>query len=448
MVGLVGTLGRETKVLGLDRGELGELGVDVLKVAQSNLLVEDLGEDVDTDGLLASGAELDVLLAKLSILGLVEGDLGEDLVGEGAGHDEGGVTSGTAKVDKTTLSKEDDVAAVGHQVAVNLGLDVLDGLGVSLEPSDINLNVEVTNVADDGIVAHDLEVLANEDVTATGGGDEDLTKGSGLLHGGNLEALDSGLESVDGVNLGDKDAGTHAVESLGTALADVTVTGNNSDLSGDHDVGSTLDTVNEGLTATVKVVELGLGDGVVDVDGGDEELVLLHHLVEVVDTSGGLLGETVAVLELLRVLLVDEGGEVTTVIEDEVELLAVLEGRELLLQAPVVLLIGLTLPGEDRNTGSGDGSGGVVLGGEDVAAGPGNLSTKGNEGLNEDSSLDGHVKTTSNAGTGERLVSGVSATDGHQTGHLNLGELDLAATEGGQGDVGDLELVSGSSHGC
>ena len=145
MVGLVGTLGRETKVLGLDRGELGELGVDVLKVAQSNL-VEDLGEDVDTDGLLASGAELDVLLAKLSILGLVEGDLGEDLVGEGAGHDEGGVTSGTAKVDKTTLSKEDDVAAVGHQVAVNLGLDVLDGLGVSLEPSDINLNVEVTNV--------------------------------------------------------------------------------------------------------------------------------------------------------------------------------------------------------------------------------------------------------------------------------------------------------------
>lgn len=86
-----------------------------------------------------------------------------------------------------------------------------------------------------------------------------------------------------------------------------------------------------------------------------------------------------------------------------------------------------------RNTGSGDGSGGVVLGGEDVAAGPGNLSTKGNEGLNEDSSLDGHVKTTSNAGTGERLVSGVSATDGHQTGHLNLGELDLAATEGGQG---------------
>lgn len=78
----------------------------------------------------------------------------------------------------------------------------------------------------------------------------------------------------------------------------------------------------------------------------------------------------------------------------------------------------------------------MVLGGEDVAAGPGNLGTKGNEGLDEDSSLNGHVETTSDAGTGERLVSGVSATDGHQTGHFNLGELDLAATEGGQG-LGD-----------
>ena len=43
-----------------------------------------------------------------------------------------------------------------------------------------------------------------------------------------------------------------------------------------------------------------------------------------------------------------------------------------------------------------------------------------------------HVKTTGNAGTGEGLVSTVLLTDGHETGHLNLGELDLAATEGGE----------------
>lgn len=335
----------------------------MLQVEQSNLLVQDLGKNVDANGLLAGGAELDVLLAKGLVLGLEQSNLGKNLVGEGAGHDEGRVAGGTAKVDQTTLGKEDDVAAVGHQVAVNLGLNVLDGLGVGLEPGNVNLNVEVTNVcvdqykatetrgnqsltANNGVVTHNLKVLANKNVTATGGGDEDLTLGSSLLHGDDLVSLNSGLKGVDGVNLGDEDTGTHAAESIGTALADITVTSNNGDLAGNHDVGGTLDTIDERLTATVQVVELGLGDGVVDVDRGNKELALLEHSVEVVNTSGGLLGDTVAALEHLRVLAVDEGGQITTIVEDEVELLAILESVELLLQAPLVLLLGLTLPGK------------------------------------------------------------------------------------------------------
>lgn len=232
-------------------------------------------------------------------------------------------------------------------------------------------------------------MLAGQNVTATGGGNEDLTLRSSVLHGGDLVALDGGLEGVDGVDLGDEDASTHATEGVGATLTDVTVTGNNTDLTGNHDIGGTLDTVDERLTATVQVVELGLGDGVVDVDGRHAQLVLLEHTVEVVDTGGGLLGETEAAVELLGELGVDEAGQVTTVVEDEVELLTILEGLELLLQAPVVLLLSLTLPGEDRDTGSGNGSRSVVLGGEDVAASPGDLSTKGSESLDEDGGLDG-----------------------------------------------------------
>lgn len=55
-----------------------------------------------------------------------------------------------------------------------------------------------------------------------------------------------------------------------------------------------------------------------------------------------------------------------------------------LLNAPLVLLLSLALPGEDGDTGGGNGSGGVVLGREDVARRPGDLSTKGGEGLDED----------------------------------------------------------------
>jgi hypothetical protein len=144
-LGLEGAVDIEAEVLGLDGGQLGELGVDVGQVAESDLLIELLGQNVNTDGLAAAGTELDVLLAESLILSLVQSDLGKDLVGERAGHDEGRVAGSTAKVDKTTLGEEDDVLAV-ELVTVNLGLDVLDGLSVGLQPGDVNLNIEVTNV--------------------------------------------------------------------------------------------------------------------------------------------------------------------------------------------------------------------------------------------------------------------------------------------------------------
>lgn len=44
-----------------------------------------------------------------------------------------------------------------------------------------------------------------------------------------------------------------------------------------------------------------------------------------------------------------------------------------------------------RDTGGSNGGSGVVLGGEDVARGPGDLSTEVNEGLDEDGGLDGWI---------------------------------------------------------
>ena len=143
------------------------------------------------------------------------------------------------------------------------------------------------------------------------------------------------------------------------------------------------------MASTHVVVELGLGDRVVDVDGGDLELAVSEKLVEVVDTGGGLLRNTSAVGEVLGVLVVDHGGQVSSVVQDQVERLVVGEGSEGLLNAPEVLLLSLTLPGKNGDTGSGDGSGGVVLGRVDVARRPGDLGTESGEGLDEDGSLDG-----------------------------------------------------------
>jgi len=155
------------------------------------------------------------------------------------------------------------------------------------------------------------------------------------------------------------------------ALSNITVASNNSNLSSKHNVSGALDSIDKGLAAPVVVVELALCDGVVDVDGGDLELSLPVHTVEVVDTSGGLFGETLDAFQELWVFFVNEGGEVTTVVENQVQGLATSETLDGLIDTPEVFLLGFTLPGEDGDAGDSDGGGGMVLGGEDVLKGGG-----------------------------------------------------------------------------
>ncbi|MDR6357099.1 hypothetical protein Q3H58_003770 [Pseudomonas psychrotolerans] len=44
-------------------------------------------------------------------------------------------------------------------------------------------------------------------------------------------------------------------------------------------------------------------------------------------------------------------------------------------------------------------------------------------------------------GAGQGLLAGVLAAQAHQGGHFRFGDDDFATTPGGQGDVGDLEIV-------
>jgi len=74
VVGLVGTVDGNIQVAGLFLGEDGQLDVELGQMGTSDFLIELLGEHVDTEGELLGGGP--------------EGNLGQSLVGERAGHDE------------------------------------------------------------------------------------------------------------------------------------------------------------------------------------------------------------------------------------------------------------------------------------------------------------------------------------------------------------------------
>lgn len=129
-----------------------------------------------------------------------------------------------------------------------------------------------------------------------------------------------------------------------------------------------------------------------------------------VDTGGSFLGQTTDLGNKLRILVVDHTGKVTTVIENHIQGLTAGESMKTLFDTPKVFFFCLTLPGKDRNTSRRDAGdplanivlfvnsnsnsrcSGVVLGREDVARGPGNLSAKSGQGLDQNSGLDSPVK--------------------------------------------------------
>ena len=437
-----------------------------------DLLVKLLGEDVDLADFVF-----------VIILVLPELDLGEDLVGEGAGHDERGVTGGASEVHKSSTGKNNNTVTIWEEEAINLILDWLDDHAwVVLNSSHVDLVVEVTNVADDGIVLHLGHIGGHDDAEVSGGSDENIGGRDDGCKSLDFISFHAGLKGADGVDFADDDAGTACLHGGGATLADITVAVDDDLLASDHDISSAHESVREGVAATVNVVELGLGDAVIDVDGLAEKSASLGHLFQSVDTSGGLLGDTVEAchhlapllgvasfelaaedaedflhlkvlggcgvgecsefLELLLGLdtLVDDKGGITTVIDEHIGTIGI-GPREHGDGAFPVLVQGLTLPGEDvGGLGLDDGGGSVVLGRVDVASGPSDLGTKGMKGLDEDTGLDGHMEGTRDAGTVKGSLVLLVVTDGHKAGHLDFSEVVLTATEVGEGHVLDFRL--------
>jgi hypothetical protein len=468
-VRLVGSVDGDSNVVGLFLAQDGQLGTKGRKVESSDLLVKSLGKDID----LSLGILLGVLFVP-------KFELGKNLVCERARHDERRVAGGATQVKKTSLGKDDDTVSSREDEFVDLRLDV-DALGGSHKSIHINFVIEVTNVSNDGVVLHLRHVCVHKNSLVSGSGDEDISIAEDILKRTDSESFHAGLKGADGVDLSDENNATVGAHGGSASLTDITVSTNDGFLSGKHNIGGTHDTIGKRVLASVKVVEFGLGHGIVNIDGSEEKRSSLLHDVKTVDTGGGLLrnsltarGDLVplvgltafqktledgknnlefgvisggrirksSVLEekILGLLsLVDNKGHVTTVIDDKVgslTLAIILLPCKRVQGAFPVFLKGFSLPCENSSgfVASDSGSG-VVLGGEDVARAPTEVGTKILKSFDKNSSLDGHVKRSRNTGVLERLGRSVLNTASHKSRHLNLSEFNILATIVGKGNI-------------
>ena len=282
------------------------------------------------------------------------------------------------------------------------------------------------------------EVVNGDNVHVSRCGDENVDLVDNALKLGDLVTIHGGLEGQDGVNLRDNHASALAAQGFTRTLADIAITTDKGDLAAHESVGGAVQTIDQRVTNAVLVIKLRLRDRVVDVDSREEKLALFEELVEAVNTSRGLLGDAhdlrgnlgeagrsfleaatqnveddlpfggilgrglwhnASLFELNT--LVDEHGGVSAIIKNHVGARGTI-GTPVkdLLGAPPVLFEGFAFPGKDRGSrrvlwGSMPHDNGccrLILGRENVAACPTNLSAQCHQGLNEDRGLHGHVK--------------------------------------------------------
>src|SRR5262249_37305531 len=158
----------------------------------------------------------------------------------------------TAEVHEPAARQDNELFAVGEDELVDqlFDLDLFD-LRVRFEPLDLDFGIEVADVAENGAVFHALHVIASDDVTASGRGDEDCAEGGDRFHRFDFDSLQRRLERADRVVFGDDDARAETSERLGASLADVAVAANDGHFAGDHDAGGAFDAVEERFATAV-----------------------------------------------------------------------------------------------------------------------------------------------------------------------------------------------------
>src|SRR5262249_23819392 len=96
------------------------------------------------------------------------------LVAERIAHDKARMTGGAAEVDETSLGEDYDALAIGPDDVIHLRLDLFPFQ--LAERGNLNLTVEVADVADDGVVLHLVHMRAGDDIDVARAGHEDVAE--------------------------------------------------------------------------------------------------------------------------------------------------------------------------------------------------------------------------------------------------------------------------------
>jgi hypothetical protein len=148
--------------------------------------------------------------------------------------------------------------------------------------------------------------------------DGDVGRAHHVLHRLHLVTLHRRLQRADRVDFRHDHAAALAAQRFGAPLAHPTESEHDGNYAAEHDVGRTVQAVDDRVTAAVDVVELALGHRVVDVDRREHQRAFLLHLIPTMHAGGRLFADAAdapAMVVHLPVCLQEDRGPLSSTAE-------------------------------------------------------------------------------------------------------------------------------------
>ena len=106
-----------------------------------------------------------------------------------------------------------------------------------------------------------------------------------VVHRHNAVAFHRRLQCANWIHFRYPNLSRQSAQGLCRTLADVTITSNHGNFSGNHHIGSTLNRVNQRLAAAIQVIKLALGNRIVHVNCRESQFTFSKHLIQAMHTG-------------------------------------------------------------------------------------------------------------------------------------------------------------------
>src|SRR6185369_6607616 len=194
---------------------------------------------------------------------------------------------GSSEIDQTTFAKHDD------SPATRLNLVLLDKRTHRYrvarhlaQRNEIELEIEVTTVANDRAVFHFREMFTVDHVTIASHRNEDVANRSSFADRHDAESVHHRLDRFDRIDFGHNNIRAHTASPHCAALAAPAVTDNYDRAAGQKNVRRTNDAIERRLTRAVTIVKEVLRLSVVNGDGREGQHPSRLHCFETLNTGG------------------------------------------------------------------------------------------------------------------------------------------------------------------